>query len=97
MTQITPEQQQVLDAAAKSVADKLETFHEGLAPVERLALDITLRQAGAQAPATTDDVGGYSYVIRLINKIDWNEVYKTLGGTIDWNKAMEGQVLYIPS
>jgi hypothetical protein len=60
MAQITPEQLQRMEAAARSVAAKLQAFQESLTPDEQRALGAALRGTGATSGETTDDVLGHT-------------------------------------
>jgi hypothetical protein len=61
MTQITPEHQRA-ETAGRSVAAKLQAFHQGLTPDERSVLDAALRQLGTHPDEATSDTAGYSTV-----------------------------------
>ena len=59
MTQTTDEQEQRLEAAARSVGAKLQAFHDRLSPDERLVLGAALRPSGAGADEPADDTAGH--------------------------------------
>jgi hypothetical protein len=65
MTDITPEQQQQVEALAGSIAAKLTTFHESLTPDEQRVLGAALRQLGTPADDAAGDTAGYSTVTLL--------------------------------
>jgi hypothetical protein len=44
MTESTPEQRQQFEAAARSAAAKLQTFHDGLTDDEQVVLDLAIRR-----------------------------------------------------
>jgi hypothetical protein len=56
MAQMTEGQQM---EAARSVAAKLEAFHDGLTPDEQRVLDAALRSIAAGGEETTEDATGY--------------------------------------
>jgi hypothetical protein len=58
MSQTTEEQQQ-MEAAARSIAAKLQAFHDRLTPDEQHVLDSALRSIAAGADETADDTTGY--------------------------------------
>jgi hypothetical protein len=60
MAQIMTDQPR-LEAAARSVAAKLQAFHEGLTPDEQMALDLALRQFGTEADGSEEDVSGHTW------------------------------------
>ncbi|MGH2584074.1 MAG: hypothetical protein ACRDJE_04100 [Dehalococcoidia bacterium] len=59
MTQITDQQQQRLEDAARSVGAKLQAFHDGLSPDERLVLGAALQPFSAGADEPADDTAGH--------------------------------------
>jgi hypothetical protein len=58
MTQIMADEQQ-LEAAAKSVATKLQAFHKDLTHDEHLALEMAVRHLAERPDDTAEDVAGY--------------------------------------
>lgn len=64
MTQMTNEQGQQLEAAARSVAVKLQTFHDGLTNDEARVLGLAF--SAIAAARAGEDVAGYVYR-------DWRE------------------------
>jgi len=74
MTQTTEEQQAL---AARSVAVKLQAFHDGLTSDEQQVLDTALRRGGAEGNPTTEDATGYAIpvgalpliVVRIIQRL----------------------------
>lgn len=48
-----------LEAAAKSVAAKLQSFHDGLTPDEQQVLALALRQDAAQTDEPAGDTSGH--------------------------------------
>jgi len=66
MTQITPDQQQMLEAAAKSVAAKLEAFHESLTSDEHQVLEVALRSIRQSGEESAEDAAGYYISVGLL-------------------------------
>ena len=60
MTQITDDQKQRLEDAARSVGAKLQAFHDGLSPDERLVLGAALQPISAGANEPADDTAGHT-------------------------------------
>jgi hypothetical protein len=52
--------------AARSVAAKLEAFHESLTPDEQQKLDVALRSIGAGGGESAEDAAGYSIPVGLL-------------------------------
>ena len=73
MTQPATEQEQQMEAAARSVAAKLQTFRESLTPDEQRVLDGALRSVAAGAGDTADDTTGYAstlgYLTLIVNAL----------------------------
>jgi hypothetical protein len=59
MTQTTEAQKQQMEVAARSVAAKLQAFHDGLTPDEQRVLDVALRSITEGAGETAEDATGY--------------------------------------
>jgi hypothetical protein len=65
MNDITPAQQQQVEALAGSLAAKLRTFHESLTPDEQQVLGAARWQFGTHPDEATADTAGYSTVTML--------------------------------
>jgi len=65
MTQVTADQQWT-ETAARSAAAKLQAFHEGLTPDERLVLDLVRQRLDTRPDETAEDVAGYRN-----NELNW--------------------------
>jgi hypothetical protein len=59
MMRIMDEQQQQIEAAARSASAKLRAFHDGLTPDEREALGLAAREIGAGMSQPAEDVAGH--------------------------------------
>jgi hypothetical protein len=92
MTQYTIEQQR-MDAAATSLAEKWEHFSADLTTDERAMLGLALRDVHTSTNSATDDVAGYDYVAHLaakyVNALPiWDTLAKAVADMtrpINWN------------
>lgn len=67
MTQIKADEQW-LEAAATSVATKLQAFPAGLTPEEQVVFGHALRHLGTAAAGPTDDVAGYKVSLTALTE-----------------------------
>jgi hypothetical protein len=101
MTQITDEQKQQIEAAATSVAPKLERFLGGLSPEERTVLSLALQQAGAEAQASAGDVAGYRDMLQIAvdsarNHVMFDILAKYGFPAVNWEKGFSGTTVNVP-
>jgi hypothetical protein len=82
MTAETDERKEQLEAAAKSVAAKLQRFQDGLSADEQLMLSMAV---GAVTAARRDeDVAGYGYIDGIGEVRDWCLTWQYPWGIPKW-------------
>ncbi len=87
MTQITPEQEQQLQATAQRVGTKLRDFHNRLPADEQVMLDVALKHVTGRTQETGADVSGHvavGVIVPIVVTTLTVSAVKNFISTTDW-------------